>query len=129
MVGGARKFAIDRRWFIALAAIALAVQFLVPQGYMVSQDRGAPGLVICTGHGSLRLSDSHHIPGKAPKSSDAPCAFAAHGIATPPPLVASLVIQSFEYVGRAATPAFDLAPGRGLAAPPPQSHAPPTILI
>ena len=126
---GARKLAIDRRWFIALAALALAVQFLVPQGYMVSRDRASPGLVICTGHGPLQLPDRPRTPGKAPKSSDAPCAFAAHGIATPPPQIASLVIWSFEYVDRPVTPRFDLAPGRGLAAPPPQSHAPPAVLI
>ncbi len=129
MARAARIIAIERRWFIALAALALTVQFLVPQGYMVSADRGSPGLVICTGHGPLRLFDKHQTPGKSPKSSDAPCAFAAHATATPPPAAATLMTVSFEYVGRAVTPTFDLAPGRGLAAPPPPSHAPPATLI
>ena len=44
MAWAVRQIAIGRRWFIALAALALTVQFLVPQGYMVSSDRGSPGL-------------------------------------------------------------------------------------
>jgi hypothetical protein len=128
MAWAARRIAIGRRWFIALAALALTVQFLVPQGYMVSADRGSPGLVICTGHGPLRLFDTHRAPGKAPKSSDAPCAFAAHVTATPPPAM-SLALASFGYVDPPVTRTFDLAPGRGLAAPPPPSHAPPYVLI
>src|SRR5277367_4397323 len=116
MASAMRTIAIERRWFIALAALALTVQFLVPHGYMVSADRGSPGLVICTGHGPLRLFDNHHPPGKAPKSSEAPCAFAGHGTATPPPTAASLAAVSFAYVDRPVVRIFDLAPGRGLAA-------------
>jgi hypothetical protein len=129
MAWAARRIEIGRRWFIALAALALTVQFLIPQGYMVSADWGSPGLVICTGHGPLRLFDKHQSPGKAPKSTEAPCAFAAHGTATPPPPAVSLALASFGYVDRPVTRTFDLAPGRGLAAPPPPSHGPPSILI
>ena len=129
MARAAHMIAIARGWFVTLAALALTIQLLVPQGYMVSTDQGSPGLVICTGHGPLRLYDHHRAPGKAPKSSDAPCAFAGHGTATAPPPAASPVAVSFEYVQRPLARTFDLAPGRGLAAPPPPSHAPPSTLI
>jgi hypothetical protein len=129
MAWAARSIAVGRGWFIALATLALAMQVLVPRGYMVSQDRASPGLVICTGHGPLRLADRHQAPGKAPKSSDAPCAFAAHGVSTPPPSLTPLAMVSFGYASDVVTWTFDLAPGRGLAAPPPQSRAPPSTLI
>lgn len=117
-----------RRWFIALAALALLIQVLVPQGFMFSAEASTPGLVICTGHGPLVVADPHH-PAKAPKSkADAPCAFAAHGVATPPPTPVDTVAVAFITADQTPERAFDLAPGRGLAAPPPPSHGPPALL-
>jgi hypothetical protein len=118
-----------RGWFIALAALALIVQVLAPPGFMVAASPAGPALVICTGHGPLVLSDQHHHPAKAPKGSDAPCAFAGHGAATAPPPPPVALPVAFAPVLQAAKPAFDLAPGRGLAAPPPPSHAPPATPI
>ena len=114
-----------------LAMLALVLQICVPGGFMVSRQDGAPTLVVCTGHGALvAVADDHGRPAKAPATHDnAVCAFAGHGVAmldgAPPVLVAASFSFSPETV---ATPA-DRAPGRGLAAPPPPSQAPPLRTI
>ena len=116
------------RWPAILAALALVMQVLVPQGFMVSA-AGPPGLVICTGHGPLVLTGEHG-PAKAPKPQSAPvCTFVGHGVANTPPVPLVLSTVSFAFVVATDAARFDLAPGRGLAAPPPRSHAPPTVLI
>lgn len=113
----------------ALAALALLVQVLVPRGFMVGRDAGVPGLVVCTGHGPLFGPADHGQPGKAPKSTvDAPCGFAAHGAAAGPPALTLIVGAPFAAEAKIGVRIFDLAPGRGLAAPPPPSHAPPAQL-
>ncbi|HEX4183484.1 MAG TPA: hypothetical protein VHY34_09510 [Caulobacteraceae bacterium] len=128
MTRGSIRANSSGRWFIALAALALLIQVLVPQGFMVSAEPAAPGLVICTGHGPLVIADRQH-PAKAPKSkADAPCAFAAHGTATPPPAPLEAIAVAFVSEALAPDRLFDLAPGRGLAAPPPPSHGPPALL-
>ena len=119
---------MEQRWLYALAALALLIQVLVPQGFMVNADHGAPGLVICTGHGPLTLGQHDHS-GKAPKSASNPCAFAAHGGAAPPPSPTRLERLKFDPAPAVLARAFDLVPGRGLAAPPPPSQGPPTRLI
>lgn len=131
MIGAWRNRATARRWFIALAALALMVQVLIPQGYMVSADPAARGLVICTGHGPLLSLDDHGHPAKAPGKSgaDSVCGFAAHAAGAPPPSLAALIPVAFEPQAVAAAPRLDLVPGRGLAAPPPPSHAPPSRVI
>jgi hypothetical protein len=128
MRGVGFRSGVERRWLYALAALALLVQVLVPQGFMVSTGQGAPGLVICTGHGPLQLGGHDHS-GKAPKSADTACAFAVHGATAPPPTFARLDRIRFEPAPAILARAFDLAPGRGLAAPPPPSQGPPTRLI
>jgi hypothetical protein len=127
MGGGWTEVAASRRWLAAFAVLALLVQALLPQGYMVSATSGAPpSLVICTGHGPLVLNVDHGAPAKPAKSShDAPCIFAGHGplVAAAPTLLLRALTVSF--VERAVTRARDLLPGRGLAAPPPPSQGPP----
>lgn len=123
------------RWrgvFLTLAVLALALKVLVPPGFMVAGDRdAAPGLlVICTGHGPLALGDRGDAKAPAHKTSDAPCAFA--GSAAPPtPSAPAIVAPPRLLVADqlARVQAADLAPGRGLAAPPPPSHAPPAVPI
>jgi len=124
MIGVWRRFGAGRGCAITLAALAILIQVCVPQGYMVRADRAVQGLVICTGHGafSLATQDNH---GKAPKSVDSACAFALHGAlgGAPTPIrIAGLRIEAETEV---AARLFDLAPGRGLAAPPPPSQGPP----
>ena len=111
---------------MVLALAALWVQVLVPQGYMVAQSATGPALVICTGHGPLQAADHHS--GKAPqRSSDAPCVFAAHGAASPPPLPAVLPNRTAALGVVIAQTFVAQTPGRGLAAPPPPSQGPPRL--
>jgi hypothetical protein len=123
------RTADGRRWSIALAALALIMQVLVPQGFMISGGgSGAPSLVICTGHGPLFSPSDHGQPAKAPKSKpDMPCGFAGHGVTTTPPAPLAAAATPVETTPAVVARAFDMAPGLGLAAPPPQSHAPPIV--
>jgi len=129
MIGGGDMNG-GRRWFIALAALALLMQLLIPQGFMVQAEAAGPGLVICTGHGAFVVADKQH-PAKPPKpAGDAPCAFAAHGATAPPPPPAAAAAPALEPRPDVAVLSLrDLTPGRGLAAPPPPSHGPPARLI
>jgi hypothetical protein len=113
------------RLSVALAALALLVQVLVPQGFMVDTGGDHRGLVICTSHGPLVLGGKQH-PAKSPQK-DAPCAFAAHGAAASPPLPAIVAAQGLAETEPPALSEPDLIPGRGLAAPPPPSRGPPLI--
>ncbi len=129
MNGAWRKLSVGQGWFAVLATLALLVQVLVPQGFMVSGEPGAAGLVICTGHGPLLSLDSHGQPAKAPKqAADSFCGFTSHsGTAGPPPSFA-LADFSVEYTARPAARRLASAPGRGLAAPPPPSQGPPALI-
>ena len=119
---------IAREAFLTLALVALAMQVLVPPGYMVGGHDGGPArIVICTGHGPVEAAVD--LGGKSTpprgKSSDAPCAFAGHAApvnlapAGPAIAVAWIPLEAVR-----ATPADQVSIGRGLAAPPP-ARAPP----
>jgi len=127
----ARRTRTGRRFFVALAALALMLQILVPPGFMVS-DGPSHAIVICTGHGPITSPlDDHGRPAKSPKDkSDHACPFAGHG-GTPLSLSQQPVerIVMVSHVARAPGPVADLAPGRGLAAPPPPSQGPPQVSI
>ena len=138
IVYGSRMHRIRKRsggWrsvCLTLAVLALARKVLVPQGFMVAV-RGAPfPLVICTGHGPLTVTLDQHGDPKAPahKTSDAPCAFAGNLTPTAPSDVAVLAEPYAMVADRLhGDHGVDLAPGRGLAAPPPPSHAPPVLSV
>jgi hypothetical protein len=103
---------------------------MVPPGFMAGGGK-TPGLVICTGQGPLLLTASglQKAP-KTPRSPkaapDGPCAFAGHGAASAPALaLAPAAPTAVAHIDVVETPS-DLVPGRGLAAPPPPSQAPPT---
>jgi len=121
---------VGRGCFIILAALALVVQALLPEGVMAGGRGDAPGLVICTGHGPLILDPHQGGPAKPAKSShDTVCAFAGHGVGVwnaPPPFVLN---AAFAYYATGFAGSRDLVPGRGLAAPPPPSQGPPDRLI
>ena len=130
-MAGAGKTSIARQLATALAMLALAFQFAIPSGFMVARGADGPAIVICTGHGPLL---AHHgergQPGKSPSSnSGGVCAFAGHGGAPVAPPVLSLIGARFEALAVLPAARPDLAPGRGLAAPPPPSQGPPASLI
>jgi hypothetical protein len=117
---------------LTLTILALVLKVLVPQGFMLSERGPGFPLVICTGHGPLTLiDDGHGVPkNPAQKKSDAPCT----GAGNVTPVTPSALSTASEPVVLVADRlhsdlAFDLIPGRGLAAPPPQSHGPPAISI
>lgn len=121
--------------FLTLAVLAMAMKIIVPPGMMAAPATAgghfAFPLVICTGHGPAIIPTGDLAP-KAPgqkSRADGPCAFAGHMAGFAPPLFARLTLPF-------ATPAipsdiarFDLAPGRGLAAPPPPSQGPPLLIL
>jgi hypothetical protein len=121
-----------RRVCLTLAALALVLKIAVPPGFMLAQEAGPPSLVICTGHGPLKIADPSHPgrPAPSPGKSDAPCSGAGNVSPLAPPLV-SPALAAYAVAQAPVGGAFgvDLAPGRGLAAPPPPSQAPPFSLI
>jgi hypothetical protein len=116
-----------------LAILALALQVVVPPGYMVGGG-GADGparIVICTGHGPVDAAFDLGGP-KAPargKHGEASCVFAGHAapntLAPPGPAIAAVWPRRAPLV---VTLADQVCVGRGLAAPPPPARAPPFSL-
>jgi hypothetical protein len=125
--------------FAVLALVATCVRAIVPAGYMVvaSADSRFITISLCSGHGpaeaviDLTTGDTLAIdevpPGTSPdkeQGDSARCVFASVAAFAEPgrllavlaPLAAST--ESLRYF-------FQLAPGRGLAAPPPASTGPP----
>ena len=127
-MGGPRQ---RRKWsggaFYALALLALLFKVYVPTGFMVG-DGGT--VVICTGMGPMKMADTHREAPAAPDKhkADHACPFASNG--APPlahPMVAALVAPMMLET-RTDSVALNVAPGRGLAAPPPPSTGPPLLL-
>jgi len=120
-----------RRWAVGLALLALAVQGLAPQGFMFSREAGHETIVMCTGHGPAHtIADLTGQPRRhKPSTGDAPCLGVGHGVAVAPAIAAQAATRVAWPSSRppAAQPA--VAPGRGLAAPPPPSQAPPVRIL
>lgn len=114
-----------------LVALALALQVVVPPGFMAARSAaGAPVVVICTGHGPLKaLGDAPSKPERGSSEAGHLCVFAGHAAAPPPPAEVALSETRVEPTAAPAFIAPDLQPGRGLAAPPPPSRGPPAFLI
>lgn len=135
MSGGRRSAKGGRRWITAaLALVALALNVLIPQGFMPAAGGGAGSpIVICTGHGPLVVAPEG--PAKAPHpGGDAGhgsvCAFAGHaGPPLAPPMSAGPAVWLDAQGPAPVLAVADLAPGRGLAAPPPPARGPPGRLI
>lgn len=119
-----------RHTLVVLALLAVALKFLVPAGFMPGTSLAAP-IVLCPGQGPMMAMDhgGHHEPAKAPdKGADHSCAFAGLGLATfAAPLGGSELAPIAVATIAAATSSWAVAPGLGLAAPPPPSHAPPAF--
>jgi len=115
----------------ALAFVALLFNVIAPPGYMLADPATAQpfAVVLCTAQGPVSLTpDLGHAPAHKP-SSDMPCAFAGHGVGAAPPAPVVVGLADFAvYRGAVVLAVSDLAPGRGLAAPPPPSHGPPIRL-
>ena len=124
--------------FMMLAALAVAMKVLIPAGFMTqSRTNDLPfALVLCTSQGMVLVQPGEATPivdhdGQAgDQAHDAPCAFAGHAVAAPAPnLIDSGAVEFVAYRFVATEPLVDLAPGRGLAAPPLPARGPPSLLI
>lgn len=122
------------RVFLALALVGVVLKIIVPPGFMVgSVDAGGRAgypLVICTGHGpAMAPSDlGGKSPGQKPRA-DSPCSFAGQASAASPPILSPIAAPWVRLKTLLVFAHFDLAPGRGLAAPPPPSQGPPVSLL
>jgi hypothetical protein len=129
--------------WLLLVAVTLAARVLVPAGYMA--DRGADGsvrLTLCSGVMPAKPVIAHHAPDhhaaagyhaapahpdkSDPPSKEAqPCAFAVAGAAIDTPQADAPLLPATAHLATLTTQRVSLAPGRGLAAPPPPSRGPP----
>jgi len=116
-----------------LAFLALALQLLVPAGFMPDTRSSARGIaiVICTGQGPLTINwDGHgeHGSKHTPAKPMAACPFASHVTAATleiPSILPERVV--FTHASNTAR-AYTVYPGRGLAAPPPPAIGPPSVI-
>lgn len=132
-----------RRSFIAgimrvalvLAIVAVGLRVAVPDGMMVGAERHGLEITVCTGHGPLELTVDAtgkaltDTKDKAPhEKSQSSCPFAlaatgmtaADGATLPAP--GSVIYSKIAPTGVYATPNL------GLAAPPPHTTGPPSII-
>lgn len=115
--------------FLALALLALAVKVAVPAGFMVAAPGAGVGfpLVICTGHGPV-LAHPAGEKGDSKAKPDAPCAFAGQSAAAETAVAAPVGGPVYWLAVAPNQIRTTPTPGRGLAAPPPPSQAPPVTL-
>lgn len=114
-----------------IALLSLMVGVLSPPGFMMASRGGAPTVVICTGHGPAGMAmgeagSGHHHGGKS--GHGGVCPFVGHGLTTTPPTSAGVVQAAIAPESAPVRREVDLAPGRGLAAPPPPSRGPPILI-
>lgn len=118
---------------LSLAVMAMALKVMIPAGFMAGPSGpGAAPLVLCTAQGMTVVDPSDLVshdakdpaPGKS--KSDAPCAFAGHGVSglLVDPL-ASASVETVAYLTMLPLTTPEVTPGRGLAAPPPPARGPP----
>ena len=123
-----------RSLLLTLAVLAVALRVLIPTGFMVRSDaEGGFPLIICTGQGEVivkpgALGGQQEAPSDG-EQHDSPCAFAGQGVAAALPQFADVRPVVFSaFTPRAPRLHRDLAPGRGLAAPPLPARGPPLTI-
>lgn len=124
--------------------MAMAMRVVIPGGYMVAApeaNRGLPQMVICTGQGAMAVAvdaEGHLVktslkPASKPSHQDKdrpdhPCAFSGSAAAAQTANFA-LPPEPVRFSQYAPLPlASAQRPGLGLAAPPPWTTGPPSIL-
>ena len=124
----------------AIALLAMLVRAIVPAGYMLAEADTPNGryLVVqmCDGHGAAQvvdldtgeLLDASKLPGKSDsKTSGTPCVFATSAPMASPVAAAESIVFQREFAADFVV-VLSVAPGRGIAAPPPPSTGPPTLI-
>jgi hypothetical protein len=115
-----------------MVALAVALRLTVLPGYMIQAAPGALTVVVCTANGAVSQLIAPPVSSSAPQEQQdegdgkAPaCAFAMAGATLAAP-EAQIVAAAPPSSATAPLPsARALAPGRGLAAPPPPATGPP----
>jgi len=111
----------------ALAAVVMRA--LVPVGYMAAREGDRISVTLCgSGHTTVLDLGGDKPDGKT-ASGDGVCVFAASTANAPPPIATASIAAPID-IAPPAVAAFPAAVqlGHGLAAPPPQSHAPPVLV-
>ena len=130
------------RTLAAFALLAVMVRALIPAGYMVTpaDQAGSTSIImLCTAQGyvarsidlstgkvaAVSTSSEDHRDEPAKKSTDhPPCVFAS-ATAVPAPETAQAIETPVQDASQTWANTAGLAPGRGLAAPPPWPTGPP----
>lgn len=120
----------------ALALLVLAIQILVPSGFMpVRTDRGVI-VTLCTGQGPVNVVvSSDRVPGRKqspghdgiPMQQHCPFAVAAHPT-LPPLILADLPLPAWQLAFGPIAFALKAGVIARLAAPPPPSSGPPVLI-
>jgi hypothetical protein len=116
---------VRRLALILLLAVALLLRLAAPAGWMPGRADGAAGLVACPG--AVATHHRGHKPDHG-HAAPQPCAFSGLFAATAEPFAAPLTAPAMAPAPVPPARAPAATPGRGLAAPPPPSHAPPIRL-
>ncbi|HOY79794.1 MAG TPA: DUF2946 family protein [Hyphomonadaceae bacterium] len=125
----------------AIALLAMLVRAIIPAGYMIAQADTGSGryltVEMCDGHNAqaqvIDLDTGKTVDlSKLPKSSKtdnnpSPCVFAGV-VAMAPPLAAAEPVEFLATHEVDFVVVRDLRPGRGIAAPPPPSTGPPSLI-
>ena len=112
---------------LALSLIAILMRILAPPGFMTVAAPDGLRLVICTGHGPLRLDDRTGPSKPAPSSAkiDPPCLFAG-GTAAPTPETPRILASRLAAARVVSDPArTDIAANSAPAGAPPPARGPP----
>lgn len=120
----------ERRAMIALVAVfALLVQALIPAMAMAGPLGAGPGMIVCAPVGPHDGSAGDAAPKQgAPTGTCDHCICATPAVPTPPSAAAPIPVRYVAQAERLARPDDAPTPGRGLAAPPPPSRGPPSLL-
>lgn len=116
----------------------MASSLLLPRGYMPASDsQGSVRVMVCTGMGPAAMTmvipfekDSQDRDSRDGRQPDKSCIFAGNSAPLAGGGNAPLVPPPAWFdLPPGGAPTVSLAPGRGMAAPPPPSQAPPIALI
>jgi hypothetical protein len=115
--------------WLVLALVAVLVRAVIPTGYMAAHSPTTGlNLVICSSQGTVTQAASNPDKQNAPQEhrTTEVCAFAGTHVAVTAPDAVRLPQPSlFAYAAAPLAGPEAVAPGRGLAAPPPPSTGPP----
>ena len=135
-MGAIRRSESARGLLAALALLVLAIQMIVPPGFMPVRTASGVVVTLCTGQGAVNVVvDRDQAPGQGDHQPDdgmgsqQHCPFAASVQPIVPPLIlADLTLPAWTLAFGPI--AFALKTGliARLAAPPPPSSGPPTVL-